>query len=126
MSTKLNLVGAIVIAAATFAATPFANASTSASLAGIGPAATTTAVASLAVLNAGAGGSVETAAENMQLAGGRHKRWRHRHGHGWRHGWDYGFGYGYGRGCRWLKRKARRTGSRYWWRQYKMCRSGYY
>lgn len=28
------------------------------------------------------------------------------------------------RGCGWLKRKAYRTGSRYWWRRYNHCRWG--
>ncbi|MGD9667945.1 MAG: hypothetical protein AB7U75_02700 [Hyphomicrobiaceae bacterium] len=36
----------------------------------------------------------------------------------------YGYGYGYGN-CRWLYRKAVRTGSRYWWRRYYRCRNYY-
>ncbi|MEQ1652204.1 MAG: hypothetical protein ABL897_06940 [Hyphomicrobium sp.] len=30
-----------------------------------------------------------------------------------------------GRGCRWLYRKAVRTGSAYWWDRYEGCRYGY-
>jgi hypothetical protein len=33
----------------------------------------------------------------------------------------YGGYYGYGPDCYWLKRKARRTGSRYWWNRYYEC-----
>lgn len=38
------------------------------------------------------------------------------------------YGYRYRRGCHWLKRRARNTGSRYWWRRYRNCRyrSRYY
>ncbi len=55
--------------------------------------------------------------------GGHHHHRRHR-------GWggvyfaaplyygDYGYGYG---DCHWLKRKAWRTGSSYWWRRYNRC-----
>ena len=56
-----------------------------------------------------------------------------------RRGWRYGgiyfaapvYGYGYynsyyGSSCHWLKRKARRTGSRYWWRRYYRCVDRYY
>jgi hypothetical protein len=32
--------------------------------------------------------------------------------------------YGYSNGCQWLKRKAIRTGSRYWWNRYNQCRWG--
>lgn len=45
--------------------------------------------------------------------------YRHRHfnfGHGW---------YGY-RGCGHLYRKARWTGSRYWWKQYRRCVAYHY
>lgn len=31
----------------------------------------------------------------------------------------------YGSSCYWLKRKALRTGSRYWWRRYNACRYGW-
>lgn len=30
-------------------------------------------------------------------------------------------GYHWGGSCHWLKRKAYRTGSRYWWKKYKRC-----
>lgn len=72
--------------------------------------------------------------------GGRHggRHWgHHRGGHRyWRRGhrryyggiyfgapylYYGGYGYGYGN-CRWLYRKAVRTGSRYWWRRYNRCR----
>ena len=29
----------------------------------------------------------------------------------------------YGHSCHWLKRKAYRTGSRYWWTRYRICRA---
>jgi hypothetical protein len=35
-------------------------------------------------------------------------------------------GYGYYDDCRWLRRKAIRTGSRYWWRRYHECTYGGY
>ena len=48
----------------------------------------------------------------------RHKR--HFHGH-----WNYGYGFnnhGYGfHGCGYFYRKAKWTGSRYWWRKYNRC-----
>lgn len=55
----------------------------------------------------------------------RHRGYRHRHHRGWRRGfyavpYVYG-GYGY-RNCYWLKRRALRTGSRYWWRRYATCK----
>jgi hypothetical protein len=37
----------------------------------------------------------------------------------------YGY-YGYGNSCYWLKRRAIRTGSHYWWRRYRACRYGWY
>lgn len=49
------------------------------------------------------------------------------HRHGRRHSWAPGFtfwfydGYYYG-DCSWLRRKARETGSAYWWRRYRQCR----
>ncbi|MCB1493818.1 MAG: hypothetical protein KDJ77_18780 [Rhodobiaceae bacterium] len=30
------------------------------------------------------------------------------------------------RSCHFLKKKARYTGSRYWWNQYRLCVNGYY
>ena len=46
----------------------------------------------------------------------------HHHGHGVRIliGGDPGF-YGYGGGCHWLKVRALETGSRYWWKRYRLC-----
>ncbi len=46
----------------------------------------------------------------------RHRHFRHFHGY-------YGYGYG---GCYWLKRKAYRTGSHYFWRKYRACIRGWY
>lgn len=65
----------------------------------------------------------------------RHHRGVRRHWRGhrrWRRGGIY-FGvpylayrsYGYGR-CGWLRRKALRTDSRYWWRRYRRCMRYYY
>lgn len=56
--------------------------------------------------------------------GKRFKRFRkHRH-----FGWHYGHGfkhYGYGfRGCGYFYKKAKWTGSRYWWNKYKRCTHG--
>ncbi|MEO1265245.1 MAG: hypothetical protein AAFV26_06045 [Pseudomonadota bacterium] len=39
---------------------------------------------------------------------------------GYYHGPHYGRWRPY-RPCRWLRRKARRTGSPYWWRRYRRC-----
>lgn len=54
-------------------------------------------------------------------------RFRHR-GFGYRHFYRprfyapiYAYG-SYGSSCQWLKRKAIRTGSRYWWNRYEACR----
>ncbi len=61
--------------------------------------------------------------------GGRHHRYRH-HRHRRHYGGIYFgapylyYGYRYG-SCRWLYRKAVRTGSRYWWRRYYRCRNYY-
>ncbi len=41
------------------------------------------------------------------------------------HGGYYGGGYRH-RPCGWVKRKARRTGSPYWWRRYHRCMDRYY
>jgi hypothetical protein len=46
----------------------------------------------------------------------------HRHGS---YGRPYS-SYGYGGGCGWLYRKARATGSRYWWNRYYSECAGYY
>jgi hypothetical protein len=62
-------------------------------------------------------------------SGGHHRRHHRRHGFR-RHffvgvplyyGAYYGGYYGYSPDCYWLKRKARRTGSRYWWHRYREC-----
>jgi hypothetical protein len=51
----------------------------------------------------------------------------HRHRHG-RPGVDFdiyvGPGYGYVSECDWLRRRARATGSSYWWRRYRACING--
>ena len=60
--------------------------------------------------------------------GGSYRRHHRRHYRNFYVGvpYLYGvYGYGYGPDCYWLKRKARRTGSRYWWRRYHECRYGY-
>lgn len=54
----------------------------------------------------------------------RHRNHRHVGGH-------FFFGHGYHdrpyyRSCRFLKRKAYRTGSRYYWRKYRNCMDRYY
>ena len=36
------------------------------------------------------------------------------------------YGYGYGKRCYWLKKKAYRTGSHYWWAKYKRCMYRFY
>lgn len=80
------------------------------------------------------GGGVRRMHRGGRYSGG----YRHRHRHrGYRYrGWGsgiylatpyvyYGGYYGYGE-CGWLRRKAVRTGSRYWWRRYNRCRNYYY
>lgn len=72
--------------------------------------------------------------------GGRHfggprfggPRFGHRHrgfGRGFRYGFyglpAYSYGYYGGGGCQWLRHRAIRTGSGYWWRRYNDCRYGY-
>ena len=60
--------------------------------------------------------------------GKRFKRFR-RHNRHWGHGFHYGHGfkhYGY-RGCGYFYKKAKWTGSRYWWKKYNRCiHGGYY
>lgn len=112
MINKTNIMAVAIVAAAAFTAVPSANASVAGGLSSAAAAATTATVAP------GAQG-------NVVLAGGR----RHRHFRWGGHRWGYGHGWGYGRGfrnCHWLKRKARRTGRRYWWNRYYNCRDGYY
>lgn len=50
-----------------------------------------------------------------------HRRWRHRRGI--YVGVPYVYGSYYYGSCNWLRRKAIRTGSRYWWRRYYRCRN---
>ena len=98
-------------------------------------AAAAAAIAFAAPANAGTTGNAPgfANADLVQLAGGkrfkRFKRFRRhgRHFHGgWHYGghWGHGFNYGY-RNCGWLYKKAKWTGSRYWWGQYKACKYGY-
>lgn len=42
------------------------------------------------------------------------------------YGGGYWGGFGYPKRCYWLKRKAQKTGSYYWWSRYKKCRAYYY
>lgn len=51
--------------------------------------------------------------------------WRRGHRYSWGPGvYFYLYdGYYYG-DCSWLRRKALDTGSRYWWRRYRLCREG--
>jgi hypothetical protein len=60
-------------------------------------------------------------------AGVRHLNRERRFHRGFRRGFYiapvYGYRY-YNDDCYWLKRKAIRTGSRYWWRRYHECRWG--
>lgn len=110
MINKTNFMAVAIIAAAAFTAAPSANATVaagmSAATAASTTAATTPAPAGI-ILAHGYGG----------------------HG-GWGGGWGGGHGWGHGghriRRCRWLKRKARRTGSRRWWRKYYRCRNRFY
>lgn len=54
---------------------------------------------------------------------GHHRRYRHRRHYRPRIYFSpYYYGYGYRRSCYWLKRRAIRTGSRYWWRRYQNCK----
>lgn len=85
------------------------------------------------------GGRVGGIPRSMRHAGGgkhwhggrghRHHKHRHRRIYGYYpyYGAAYYGGYGYGYGdCGWLRRKAIRTGSSYWWRRYESCVAGYY
>lgn len=116
MTKKTNLLAMAVFAAAAFVAAPSANATPAAGM-----------MAGIAAPVSGAIGAADT---GVQLAGGRRHR-GHRHGHRrWRHG-HFGHVYlgyvpRYGGGCRWLKRKWRRTGSRYWRKRYYRCVNRYY
>ena len=119
MMTKTNLIGAVLIAAATFTAAPASNATVAAGQMAATAATAIQATSAIASL-AGEAGVAETAAANFKLAGGKRRRWHRWHRH-WRHGHGY-----WGHGCYWLKRKARRTGRKYWWNRYYDCIDGYY
>ncbi len=59
--------------------------------------------------------------------GKRFKRFRgHKRHYGWGHGYKHGFKhYGHGfRGCGYFYRKAKWTGSRYWWNKFQQCKFG--
>ena len=60
------------------------------------------------------------APKTFKLAG-KHKFRHGRHFHHW-DSWHYRPH----RGCHWLKRKARWSGKRYWWKRYYRCRASYY
>jgi len=104
MINKTNFLAVAIVAAAAFTAAPAANASVAAGMSA-STAATTTA-------------ATTTAPAGIILAHGYGGRW---HG-GWGGGWRPHGGY---RRCRWLKRKARRTGRRYWWHRYYRCRNAF-
>ena len=68
----------------------------------------------------------------VQLAGGKHFGKKHFHGgkhfgwggHGYHWGWKpYHHGFG---GCGYFYKKAKWSGSHYWWKKYKRCVHGYY
>lgn len=62
------------------------------------------------------------------LRGGRDgdRPWRSGRRYTWGPGAQFYFWNGYYYGdCRWLLRRAEVTGSRYWWRRYRLCRAGY-
>ena len=55
---------------------------------------------------------------------GHHNRHRHAGGHFF-FDYDYYGDHAY-RSCRYLKRKARYSGSRYWWKKYRRCMNRHY
>ena len=75
-----------------------------------------------------------TNSDLVQLVGGKRHGGKHFHGgHGFKKHYGWGFhkpyyhgyhGY-YGHGCRYFYKKAKWTGSRYWWKQYKACKYGW-
>lgn len=70
---------------------------------------------------------IEVPSATTEVGKRKHRRWhRHRsHRHrGHRSGFRFYFGprYHYGGRCAWLRHRAIRTGSRYWWRRYRACR----
>lgn len=104
MINKTNILAAAIVAAAALAATPAANASVVAGMSASTTAATTAATS--------------TTPAGIVLA--------HGYGGHWHGGWGGWRPYGGYRRCRWLKRKARRTGRRYWWHRYYRCRNSFY
>ncbi len=105
MIHKTNFLALAIITAAAFTAAPAANATVAAGMSAATSATTTAATTS--------------AQTDIVLAHGWRGGRGWRGGHGWRHG-HRGF-----RNCRWLQRKARRTGRRYWWKRYYRCRNAY-
>lgn len=72
--------------------------------------------------------AVSTAAEAGKRHGGGIKKHRNFHhgGHIRFHDhWDGGYGYYEPANCHYFFRKARHTGSRYWWKKYRICISRY-
>ena len=110
MINKTNFIAVAIVAAAAFTAVPSANASVVGGMSSAAAAATTTS-------------AVPAAQAGIVLVGGKHRHRGWRHGYGWGHGHGWGHGYGF-RNCHWLKRKARRTGRKYWWNRYYNCRHG--
>ena len=90
----------------------------------------TTALAA-AAMSALAIGALATPA----AAGGKHHHKHHHHKHFSHKHFGYGFyaphvvigtSWGYTDGCRYMLRKAKRTGSSYWWKKYNRCIDGWY
>ena len=70
-----------------------------------------------------------TNSDLVQLVGGK-KRGFHGGKHFF-HGKHYGWGwhkpyYGHGYGCKYYYKKAKWTGSHFWWKKYKACIHGWY
>lgn len=49
------------------------------------------------------------------------KKKRHHRNHRYWHGYNDFGSYHYGGNCRYYKKKARWSGSRYWWKKYRRC-----
>ena len=103
MINKTNILAAAIVATAALSIAPSANAGIAAGMSATTQAATTAAIT--------------TTPAGIVLAHGYGGHW---HGYG---GWRPHGGF---RRCRWLKRRARRTGRPYWWHRYYRCRSAYY
>ncbi|MEM7427922.1 MAG: hypothetical protein AAF441_17655 [Pseudomonadota bacterium] len=91
-------------------------------------AAASIAIAAPASANASEG---FTNTDLVQQVGGKHFG-KKRHFHGKHFGWGGGhywghrpYYHGFG-GCGYFYKKAKWTGSRYWWKKYKRCAHGYY